>query len=366
MDNHWVPERRVSFPMGEKARKVLGVDETAFRRGSLPASANGQLRPVISLGDREVLVPNKALKLLGLPDANETRATTGIRQAPSAPQSPVYSERRYIKKNLLKPTKIKKWLSNLHLSPDDRDSVTENHPENASTGVPAIVIDCHSNDFEKSQEIEEDGPSVCLDEGLLSTCYTLDAAVARADCKLLEAILCSGCVKPTTLNASGGTAMHEAAFQGKISCLRVFLRFGVNIEIRDKEGWTPLHAAVCGGDIKCVEFLLRHGARTDAETEDGIRPVQIALQAGDRRIVQAISSANADRGVRRENRQRRAMDGNKMPQQKEWDTFYGSTRPSTEGVLPAKLNLERTHLKSTHEIGARNRIQPLAPHIAYF
>ena len=140
--------------------------------------------------------------------------------------------------------------------------------------MPAIVIDCHSNDFEKSQESEEDGPSVCLDEGLLSTCYTLDAAVARADCKLLEAILCSGCVKPTTLNASGGTAMHEAAFQGKISCLRVFLRFGVNIEIRDKEGWTPLHAAVCGGDIKCVEFLLRHGARTDAETEDGIRPVQ--------------------------------------------------------------------------------------------
>ena len=156
--------------------------------------------------------------------------------------------------------------------------------------TPTIVIDSVKDDFDHLDKLKN---NYLYDEGFLHPSYALDAAVASNDSRLLHGILSTGNVMMDTLNASGGTAMHEAAFQGKVACLEVFLKFGVPVDIRDKEGWTPLHAAVCGGDIRAVIFLLRSGASLKACTKDGLTPTEIAMDAKDKKMVQALSLLSA-------------------------------------------------------------------------
>lgn len=150
---------------------------------------------------------------------------------------------------------------------------------------PTIIIDCVKDEHD---ELDLNN-NYMYDEGFLNPSYALDAAVASNDSRLLHGILSAGNIMLDTLNASGGTAMHEAAFQGKVRCLEVFLKFGASVDIRDKEGWTPLHAAVCGGDIRAVIFLLRNGANLQAYTKEGLTPVEIAMDNKDKKMVQALS-----------------------------------------------------------------------------
>jgi len=154
---------------------------------------------------------------------------------------------------------------------------------------PTIVVDCVKNEHD-----ELDINNNCIhDEGLLNPSYALDAAVASNDSRLLHGILSAGNIMLDSLNASGGTAMHEAAFQGKLRCLEVFLKFGTSVDIRDKEGWTPLHAAVCGGDIRAVIFLIKNGASLQAYTKEGLTPIEIAMDNKDKKMVQALSLLTA-------------------------------------------------------------------------
>ena len=156
--------------------------------------------------------------------------------------------------------------------------------ETKMTKPPAIVIDCVQDELSELDILNNN-----YDQSLLNPSYVLDAAVARNDSRLLQGILSAGNVMLDTLNASGGTAMHEAAFQGKVRCLEVFLKYGASVDIRDKEGWTPLHAAVCGGDIRAVIFLIRNGASLQAYTREGLTPVEIAKDNRDKKMVQALS-----------------------------------------------------------------------------
>ncbi|XP_068727081.1 protein phosphatase 1 regulatory subunit 16A-like [Montipora capricornis] len=161
------------------------------------------------------------------------------------------------------------------------------------THVPAIVIDSAEDDLEVLGDLNN---NLMYDEGFLHPSYVLDAAVASNDSRLLHGILSTGNVVMNTLNSSGGTAMHEAAYQGKMNCLEVFLKFGVPVDNRDKEGWTPLHAAVCGGDIRAVIFLIKNGASLKAYTKDGLTPKDIAEDARDKKMVQALSILSGRNG----------------------------------------------------------------------
>lgn len=362
-------DRRGSLPVSAKTRQPL-VDEDKTRV-SLQGRRHSEIQPSqlrslrVNTNDHDVLLPDKARRLLGLQETTKERSVSNpiIGRSPSAPHSPAnrYTKRKFFKRS----DKLRRWLSNLHLTPEEEleDNVFESAPGNSN--VPSIVIDSCSSDSEDCRKEDGAQKHAQFEEGLLSPFYTLDAAVASGDYKLLEAILCSGSVRPNALNASGGTAMHEAAFQGKLRCLRVFLKFGVDINIRDKEGWTPLHAAVCGGDVECVTFLLRHGARTDIETDEGVRPVQIALQSDDRRIVRAIAIANAERGVRQD-RVRRKLKG-QTTQQKAWENIYGpDCLHNPKNILPEKMIHERNNNKVAQDLELRNRLKSMSPHMVYF
>lgn len=158
--------------------------------------------------------------------------------------------------------------------------------------TPKIVIDSAVTE-DNLDDADKMNNNYLYDEGFLHPSYALDAAVASNDSRLLHGVLSVGNVMIDTWNASGETAMHEAAFQGKVDCLEVFLNFGVHVDIRDKEGWTPLHAAVCGGDIRAVIFLIQHGANLKASAKDGLTPAEIAMDTKDKKMIQALSWLSA-------------------------------------------------------------------------
>lgn len=153
--------------------------------------------------------------------------------------------------------------------------------------LPSILIESGDDDSNNSET-----QNTSYDCTHLNPSNTLDAAVAQNNSGLLERLLTSAAnISLDGLNASGGTPIHEAAFQGKLSCLRVFMKFGADVNLRDREGWTPLHAAICGGDPDTILLLLKNGASVNAEANDGIKPIDMAMQTEDQRISKILMSA---------------------------------------------------------------------------
>lgn len=161
--------------------------------------------------------------------------------------------------------------------------------------LPSIFIQTGDPDDEETFKM---GEKVCVtyDWTHLNPSNTLDSAVAQNNSRLLEKLLTSAAnISLEGPNASGGTPIHEAAYQGKLSCLRVFLKFGADVNLRDREGWTPLHAAICGGDVNSVYLLLKYGACINAAANDGIKPIDMALQSDDQQIAQAVLCYNKEK-----------------------------------------------------------------------
>ena len=56
------------------------------------------------------------------------------------------------------------------------------------------------------------------------------------------------------------TPLHDAAFMGKVKCLRVLLENGADVGARDWDGRTAADRARGGDYEACVELLVEHGA----------------------------------------------------------------------------------------------------------
>lgn len=85
--------------------------------------------------------------------------------------------------------------------------------------------------------------------------------------------------------AEGATAMHGAAYEGNVECIRYLLENGADVNVQDDDGWTSLHAAVCGEKRKCVEVLLKANCDPFAETIDGLTPFQMAIEMANDKLV---------------------------------------------------------------------------------
>lgn len=70
-----------------------------------------------------------------------------------------------------------------------------------------------------------------------------------------------------------------------MNCLEVFLKFGVLVDNRDKEGWMFFYVVVCGGDIRVVIFLIKNGVSLKVYIKDGFIFKDIVEDVRDKKMV---------------------------------------------------------------------------------
>ena len=70
----------------------------------------------------------------------------------------------------------------------------------------------------------------------------------------------SGNLNPNNEIINGLTPLHIACIQGNVEAVKLFIEFGVDIDVKSKVGRTPLHEAMFYGNSECVRELLQSGA----------------------------------------------------------------------------------------------------------
>jgi ankyrin repeat protein len=94
----------------------------------------------------------------------------------------------------------------------------------------------------------------------------------------------------------GFTALHLAAFFGKVEAARALLDAGADVATYGTNAFAnqPLHAAAAGGHHEVCRLLLGAGADVEATQHGGFRPLHEAAHGGDVELVELFLSAGAD------------------------------------------------------------------------
>jgi ankyrin repeat protein len=91
----------------------------------------------------------------------------------------------------------------------------------------------------------------------------------------------------------GLTALHLAAWDGHLECVKWCVKMGANVNAEDNVEWKPLHIASLHGHIEVVCVLLDAGAIVDATDKIGWTPLHRAIYVERLNVVQVL----IDRGA---------------------------------------------------------------------
>ena len=121
--------------------------------------------------------------------------------------------------------------------------------------------------------------------------------IAGADANRLDVIL-HFLKKGVDVNArtkNGYTALIIAASKGNLDVIELLLVRGAEVDLVNEEGWTALMEAIRRGREKTVDRLLRAGAKLEArEKRYGVTPLMVASRADNPNIVSALLAKGAD------------------------------------------------------------------------
>ncbi|KAK3752041.1 hypothetical protein QZH41_019391, partial [Actinostola sp. cb2023] len=87
---------------------------------------------------------------------------------------------------------------------------------------------------------------------------------------------------------TGYTAVHLAAMNGHVNCMMILAAMGSAIGCKTVDAFTPLHLASMSGHIECVKWLLANRARWDVEDSNGRTPLDIAEEYGHEAIIKLL------------------------------------------------------------------------------
>lgn len=116
----------------------------------------------------------------------------------------------------------------------------------------------------------------------------------------------------TQRDAHGNAKLHMAVAYGKLDDVKIFLRQGASIEIRNKNDFTPLLVAAEVGNMEALELLIGQGANINAQNDVQFTALHIASKRGDVPMLAYLLEKGADAGLRGEDgftaRQRAAIE----------------------------------------------------------
>jgi protein-tyrosine phosphatase len=90
-------------------------------------------------------------------------------------------------------------------------------------------------------------------------------------------------------DASGETPLIKAAEAGDCTAVVDLLRRGADPNAQSYTQWTALHGAAENGCVDCIRALLDAGARPDAKAKSGLTPAEIARKYGRDAAVAVLS-----------------------------------------------------------------------------
>jgi ankyrin repeat protein len=81
-----------------------------------------------------------------------------------------------------------------------------------------------------------------------------------------------------TINFPGATALHIAAYYGKINVVQMLLETaGAKIDLKDKNGDTAVHYAAKGGQTQTLRVLNALNANFTAKNNNNHLPISLAI-----------------------------------------------------------------------------------------
>src|SRR5712691_8134951 len=90
----------------------------------------------------------------------------------------------------------------------------------------------------------------------------------------------------------------EAALDGNTPVVALFLKAGMNPNLRDSHGATPLLVTAAGGRSETARLLLAHGANIHARDTRGWTPLIFAAFRGDVDLIKLLLERGAEVNVR--------------------------------------------------------------------
>lgn len=104
----------------------------------------------------------------------------------------------------------------------------------------------------------------------------------------------------TVFSPDGFTALHYAAFFGKLEAARELLGAGASVDVYTRNPFAnqPLHAAAAGRHLEICRLLLGAGGDVNATQHGGYTPLHEAAQSGDVELAELFLSAGADPSIR--------------------------------------------------------------------
>ena len=89
----------------------------------------------------------------------------------------------------------------------------------------------------------------------------------------------------------GQTALHWAAYDGRIDMARQLIEKGANVNAKDDYQATPLHFAAEVGRIDIARLLIENGADLNAEDLDKKKPLIWAIEEGHDEFAKLLEGA---------------------------------------------------------------------------
>ena len=93
------------------------------------------------------------------------------------------------------------------------------------------------------------------------------SAVVENSAVELEDLLSNGSISVDQADAHGDTLLHKAALEGDVDCIRVLVKHGANVNIRNKDNWPPVHNALRQGNLSAMVYLIECGANMEEYTK---------------------------------------------------------------------------------------------------
>lgn len=116
-----------------------------------------------------------------------------------------------------------------------------------------------------------------------------DERTSNQHTEIISALLKAGCNINAT-NSSGSTALHIAAWNGRVNRVTLLIQKKANLDAKNNDGLTPLHKAAWNGHLEIVIRLIAAGANPHAKDNDGYTAFTKANEQGKTTVANYLKS----------------------------------------------------------------------------